>query len=40
MGLTEINTKCRPYYALAKKKDLMTDSVVRKFFDGTRSSLF
>lgn len=40
MGLTEINTKCRPYYDKAKKRDLIPDSVTRKFFDGTRSSLF
>jgi hypothetical protein len=40
MGLEEINTKCRPFYDKAKKKALFTDPVIKKFFDGTRSSLF
>lgn len=40
MGLQEINTKCRPFYDKAKNKELFTDPVIKKFFDGTRSSLF
>ncbi|MBB5637440.1 hypothetical protein HDE68_003355 [Pedobacter cryoconitis] len=40
MSLAEINNRCRPYYDQAKKRESFTDTVARKFFDGTRSSLF
>ena len=40
IGLTELNSKCRPYYDKAKQTKHVADTVVRKLFDGTRSSLF
>ncbi len=40
MGVQEINTRCRPFYDLAKKPELFTDITVWKFFDGKKSSLF
>ncbi|WP_152620413.1 metallophosphoesterase, partial [Pedobacter lusitanus] len=40
MNVSELNSKCRPYYDKAKQVKQLTDSVVRKLFDGTRSSLF